>query len=461
MATVLSRGQTIARLGAVALLSAALLAGWSAPATAATCAYDTGARHLTVTVPSTASTRFTISAPAPYLQVDDAYCALLADVNTVSIDASQKPEVQLTFDLSDGPLGPGFTNEGDGSSEIEFSVSGANADTRVLIFGTNGDDHITLGTFFNRFTGLFNGQINLNASVDSTPDTDITLTTFPGQVALSAGSGADVLSGTGVGAVSPPYAGSIHFGLDLGSDTMIGGSGPDEFIVGLLTDPGDNNFDTFRGGGGGDTALLAGSLGASRAIVTLDDVANDGAVCSGTKWCQVNDVGSDIETIVGSDSSETIIGTKGAQTFRSGLGDDLLKGLGGNDLFIPEYSVQQLPRLTTIRGGKGMDTVSYADYEHPVTVTLDGQQNDGAPGDQSDDIGHDVERVIGTAWNDAIRGGSGRQTLDGRLGDDNLDGQGGDDKLLGRGGNDALNGGPGYDICRQGAGSGSSAKCEA
>ena len=70
-------------------------------------------------------------------------------------------------------------------------------------------------------------------------------------------------------------------------------------------------------------------------------------------------------------------------------------------------------------------------------MTLDGQRNDGGPG-ENDLVGTDVEDVVGSSFDDVLSGGPGDDVLDGGAGDDVLDGRDGSDILLGESGNDTI-----------------------
>ena len=98
----------------------------------------------------------------------------------------------------------------------------------------------------------------------------------------------------------------------------------------------------------------------------------------------------------------------------------------------------------TLHGGSGTDTVDYSAALSPVAVDLDGNADDGGPGEK-DRVESDVEKVIGSPFGDHLAAISGTHTLSGGLGDDMLIGGTGADKLLGGPGNDTLNGGVGSD----------------
>lgn len=122
------------------------------------------------------------------------------------------------------------------------------------------------------------------------------------------------------------------------------------------------------------------------------------------------------------DGAQTMVGTKAAEFFYGGAGDDDLSGGGGNDF---------------VFGGFGHDTLS---------------------GNAGDDLlvgnGND-DRLYGGSGDDELDGGDGNDTLSGSLGDDFayggagddlIAGGEGDDRLLGDDGKDRLNGGDGDDI---------------
>ena len=117
----------------------------------------------------------------------------------------------------------------------------------------------------------------------------------------------------------------------------------------------------------------------------------------------------------------------------------------------------------SMHGGDGRDTVTYVKRATPVTLSLDGEANDGAAGEQ-DRIGSDVESlaggsgddvVTGSASSDALDGGKGSDAIDGGPGDDYLSGGGGDegrDRIAGGDGNDTLSGINGRDTLVGGTG---------
>ena len=258
-----------------------------------------------------------------------------------------------------------------------------------------------------------------------------------------------------------------------GVDTVTGSAGTTEVLLGLggpdeLT--GAAHTSLVSGGDGDDTlratsghATLAGGAGDDTFVLTPGLVTRlaGGAGTDTLDWShathgvkvQLGPAGS-IENVVGSPFADTLIGNAvanrlvgagGDDKLLGGGGDDLLEGGAGNDLMVGGAGAD------TFAGGSGTDTVSYAQDPLPVTVSVDGQANDGAAGEH-DSIGFDVETVIGGNGDDMLDGGDDPHTLIGGPGDDVLVGGNTDDTLSGGAGNDRLAGGGGNDTLQGGAG---------
>jgi Ca2+-binding RTX toxin-like protein len=458
-----------ARIVVLGTLATSLLVVIPSAEAAPLCAFDSTSHTLTVTgqpgVP-----QVTLQANGPYVNVNDVDCALLSGVDTVDVDMS--PVVDPFVYLSS--LAPGFTNEGNGSSEIEFRLSGLSTGGSVTLGGTTGADGIRVGQFLNRTTGVLTGQVNLNALSDgATPDVDVSFTTFPGRMRIFTGSGNDILSAAGAGTISSPYGLPVLLDDGLGADQVTGGSGDD--LAETWFDTADG-ADSFSGGGGTDTFTALSDVGIHAAI-RLDGLANDGFGCPGSS-CVGDNVGSDFEIIQGSSGEDLIVGDADAETIIGGGGQDILKGLGGNDTLQnggdgtalwanvlmggagDDVLIATPGAADTMSGGGGVDTVSFASVGSRVVVSLDDLPNDGTSG-QGADVGEDVENVSGSDFGDLIFGSASDNTILGGRGPDDLRGLGGNDVVSGQGGNDDLNGGPGADTCSQGAGTGTIVNCEA
>lgn len=190
--------------------------------------------------------------------------------------------------------------------------------------------------------------------------------------------------------------------------------------------------------------------------------------------------------IVGSDAPHPLgipmnaFGGDGNDTFTSGqeglAAANVLNGGDGDDLFLQQNNKAS----DQLVGGGGRDTADYKirpatrgmpAVAAPLTITIGAGANDGESG-ENDDVGADVEIVLGGAADDSITapavsgavatttaamgvpagthyrlvGNAGNDTLVGSDENDFLDGGVGDDVLRGRGGDDTMLGGAGIDL---------------
>lgn len=131
------------------------------------------------------------------------------------------------------------------------------------------------------------------------------------------------------------------------------------------------------------------------------------------------------------------------------------KGGAGNDTFEQTFNAAE-----KLDGGDGTDTVDYSARTAALTVTVGNAVADDGEATEADNIGADIESVIGGSGADSISvlpttsttkykldGGAGNDTLlKGAAGRDTILGGAGDDTLNGGGARDLLNGGAGVDI---------------
>jgi Ca2+-binding RTX toxin-like protein len=145
-------------------------------------------------------------------------------------------------------------------------------------------------------------------------------------------------------------------------------------------------------------------------------------------------------------------GTALADTLFGTAGDDFLNGMAGNDTLTASAGKDHFD------GGSGTDAVSYAALAAAGIDLTDPTRNWGSA------TGHSfvaVERFVGSAFGDEIRGdgaandlsgGDGNDTLDGGGGDDTISGGRDDDDLSGQAGNDIIDAGAGDDLVNAGDG---------
>jgi Ca2+-binding RTX toxin-like protein len=194
--------------------------------------------------------------------------------------------------------------------------------------------------------------------------------------------------------------------------------------------------DTVEGRGGGDT--IAGDWG--------DDLLDGG------RGDDLLDGGEDNDDLDGGDGSDSLHGDAGWDRLHGGAGQDALHGGADDDVLDGGAGAD------TLDGGDGADMASYADADGAVAVDLAAGRARGAAGA---DVLVGIERVLGSAHPDRLRGDGGANALTGLAGDDLLAGRAGadtlhggdgEDVLAGGAGDDSLWGGPGTDLLIGGAG---------
>jgi Ca2+-binding RTX toxin-like protein len=158
-------------------------------------------------------------------------------------------------------------------------------------------------------------------------------------------------------------------------------------------------------------------------------------------------------------AGDDVLTASDAETvFTGGPGRDRMTGGKWDDVFLEG---KRRSGSDVIRGGSHLsihhprprvgDVVSYADRREPVVADVGGGANDGEPGER-DDVGSDVESLLGGRAGDVLTGAAGPNSLDGGAGHDLLRGLGGRDGLYGRRGGDRIHDGGGFDDVRAGPG---------
>ena len=258
-------------------------------------------------------------------------------VDTIEVIGAAGTET-LAVDLSGGAFGPGFTDEGDGTSEIEWELSGVE---QLVVNGTAGADVV-------RF-----GSLGVNLSNDS--DADMTSATAISLVTVNAGAGADSVHGLGATGGDPGrYAGVLHLNGEGGQDKLQGGLADDVLDGGLGSDTltslkQADGADDYLGGAGTDT-LTYGSRIVDLSI-TLDGLANDGSSGEG------DDAGGDIEILLGGKANDLLDAGEASvkNTLRGGDGNDQLFAGPNADAVIGDAGADQL------FGEQGKDTLNAQD----------------------------------------------------------------------------------------------------
>ncbi len=215
------------------------------------------------------------------------------------------------------------------------------------------------------------GDGNDTAQVVHAPDDGL-------DVRLSGGPGNDTLSSDAVlGAVLGDAGNDTLTGHDLeggrGNDRLLGTESDDDELLG---GPG---ADAITGNGGVDTASYRDRSEPVR--VTLDRLANDGAVGERDNV--------QTENVTGGSGDDVVIGDAGANELGSSTGgDDQLSGRGGPDTLIGG------PGRDTLTGGAGNDTLlSFSNQPGVIDVVQCGAGEDIAQAAPQDHVAPDCEHV--------------------------------------------------------------------
>ena len=170
--------------------------------------------------------------------------------------------------------------------------------------------------------------------------------------------------------------------------------------------------------------------------------------------------------IRGTDNSEPLTGSVDGDLMNGFGGDDVMKGLAGSDNMNGDAGNDRLfggdgndlldggldgtaiddkfaPDTDLLDGGAGIDTASYSQVQHLLTVNL---LQGIAIGKGNVDTLVSIENVTGTNFNDSLVGDGGANGMQGADGNDFIDGGAGNDRLSGGGGNDTLKGNVGDDV---------------
>ena len=204
--------------------------------------------------------------------------------------------------------------------------------------------------------------------------------------------------------LSGPAAVEAHGGG--GGDNLDGSANADSLFGDDGSDSLDGNAgaDVVEGGIGGDT--LSGGLG--------------GDTIRG---------GDDDDSIDGGEDADVLDGGAGNEFFDDGPGDDTIAGGPGNDTWRAGTG------RDSFAGGDGNDEAEYDARTTAVTITLDGQADDGESGEGDN---ADVEDASGGAGNDRIVGNAAGNTLIGNGGDDSIFAGAAQDRVEGNEGNDTI-----------------------
>jgi Ca2+-binding RTX toxin-like protein len=238
---------------------------------------------------------------------------------------------------------------------------------------------------------------------------------------LSAGEGGDVITGFTVGA----YGDAI----DLSVLAIRNGWSGDIFAAGYvaLVQSGADTLVRVDANGGGDGFVTLATL---RDVSATDARANISTEIRVTGEL-VAPVASDSNLVLAAPViAQKISGTAGADSLVGGAGNDTLSGLDGDDILTGGAGAD------TLYGGAGRNSAGYGNAGAAVVVDLDDGTQDS--GDAEGDVFSGISGIIGSNFDDVLRGGSGSNAISGGAGNDLIDGRSGSDTLSGGAGDDIV-----------------------
>ncbi|ABG33448.1 iron-regulated protein frpC [Roseobacter denitrificans] len=255
----------------------------------------------------------------------------------------------------------------------------------------------------------------------------------------------------------------LMFGL-FGNDKMSGGLGDDRIFAGAGRDivEGGEGEDALYGNNGNDVIVgnrgndkMFGGSGNDKLVWNNgdgSDLMNGG---SGYDKVQVNfDTDLVDDDLQNKDVAEFETTETGVQFARTEVNDQSERGLfqldiretevletnfgGGDDTAVIKGDVLEKIALD-LDGGDGIDTLDLSQVDSGIKVDL-------AAGKLAHSKAENFENVIGTEYQDLLRGDAQDNVISGLGGDDQLGGRAGNDTLIGNKGNDKVFGGDGDDL---------------
>jgi Ca2+-binding RTX toxin-like protein len=281
----------------------------------------------------------------------------------------------------------------------------------------------------------------------------------PGRDHLVGGSRQDRVTGGGRRDVVRGGGGIDLLHGEQGDDVIRGGTGDDAFFESARWEA--RGDDSLHGGPGSDSGFFGGGsirVNLARGRGRGDRIGVNHL--SSIEGAAVFQGGAAV--LLGNSRSNELSGWSGADIVKGRGGDDTLSGWprgssgGAGNMLVGGRGDDSLfgnGEDDSIVGGPGSDTVAYSiSTQNPLVIDLSSRLVTGLGTDTLTSI----ENALGGRGDDALRGSSRANRLDGWRGDDDIVGLAGDDYLDGgshKGGSsgiDSLDGGPGTDTCVNG-----------
>lgn len=373
--------------------------------------------------------------------------SVTANLGTNSVTIRNSSDIDTLVNI-ENVVGSIYNDTITGSAQANV-LYGAGADD--LIDAGEGSDALYGGTGFDTvsFASLSSGvSVNVAdgiATVGQDSDTFVEFERYIGSAfadtivggasddVIEGAAGDDVLDG-GAGSDTISYASAsagvaINLSLLMAQNTLGAGidtiSGFENLLGSAFNDTltGDGNDNSITGGAGNDTISGGGGIdtadySSATSGVTVSLSQTSSQYTGGAGY----DTLSSMENLRGSKYNDTLNGSSGANSLFGGEGSDTLWGGAGDDL---------------LDGGAGSDRASYSGAASAVTVdlSLSGSQNTLGAGV---DTLVSIERLVGSSFNDTLKGSLEANTIDGGSGNDLIEGGDGDDSIIGGSGTDTV-----------------------
>ena len=325
-----------------------------------------------------------------------------------TVDAGNR-SAAVTVTMQDEAANDGATGEKD---NVHNDVEAYN--------GSKGNDRITGNALVNRLSGGVGNDVLLGGEANDVLEGHYgndDLSGGNGNDEVNGGDGDDLLKGVANDDIVRGGYGDDRIDGGTGVDTAYGHQGADVFLSAAITDGADVVI------GGPDHDHVSYATRTAGVAVTLDDLANDGALAGAGERDKVLEV----EEATGGTAKDTLRGSAGPDVLNGGPADDDLDAREGDDTLDGGTGADKMV------GGDGSDLADYGDRTANLIVVLDDVAGDGEAGENDH---ADTENVRGGAGADKLSGGLQNNVLEGGAGDDELDGGLNKDRLIGGAGTD-------------------------
>ncbi|WP_257118534.1 Ig-like domain-containing protein [Aliarcobacter vitoriensis] len=299
-----------------------------------------------------------------------------------------------------------------------FSINkGFIRDGRLIIEDDNFDGNITISYPYTKD----NVELKIISEITSTDeenpykkDTSLTLNILATEIAgndyINAGSGDDIVYG------------------ESGDDIILGGDGDDILYGGAGNDyiNGGKGADRIDGGAGDDIIVMDAEDFSRNTFIT--EIVNGGlgfdtVIIQGDKGVNFDMGLTNVESFIGGDGNDNIIGSKFSDIIRGGKGADTYYTLGGDDIVYIDGEDIKAKSGNFIDTGDGYDKIYIEDsigVDFDVADTNAEEIISGSGNDILRNSKNDNMTIYGMGGDDIIYGSAGIDILDGGTGNDTI-----------------------------------------